>query len=118
MMKKAGIVTVGVSAALLAAAPLASAGEVNGENADNGKDKDSSKHDDWGKKNNKDKGKGGNTTCQSQSGDNEGNEGKGLVAGAGSILSSNSGQLASCNSFLNDNFSGNKLKVASPILAL
>lgn len=102
MLKKFGMVSVGVTATLLAAAPLASAHD--GGQKDSGKEKSHSV-----------KANGGNTQCAAKSGDVKDNKGKGMLA-AGSILDGNAGQILSCNSFLNNNFSGNELGVASPLL--
>lgn len=115
MLKKAGIVTVGVSAALLAASPMAFAGDAS-DSGHNGSDNDHGHHrshgDDHGKGH---KGHGkqhgiGNTQCASESGATKHNDTEGILA-LGPILNGNSGQILSCNSFLNDVASGNHINV-------
>ena len=110
MLKKAGILTVGVTAGLLAVAPIASAGE----SSDHDSDKKHSKHDDddhgkkkHSKKHDDDQRGTGNIKCDAESGDLDNDAtGEGGLAGigqvAGPVLSDNAGQLLSCNSFLND----------------
>ena len=120
MLKKAGIITVGVGAALLAAAPLASAGEYQGD--DNGGNNDHGHHsNDHGNHHghhNNGHGKQhgvGNVQCSAESGAVKGNRTEGILA-LGPILDGNAGQLLSCNSFLNDVASHNKTRIASPLL--
>ena len=123
MLKKAGLLTVGVTAGLLAVAPIASAGE--SEHYTKGDhDKDSSHDNDHGKRHHHESKKHhegdqegvGNTKCAAQSGDLENPAtGTGLVGigqVAGPVASGNAGQLLSCNSFLNDNLNGNNVSVA------
>ena len=106
MLKKFGMVSVGVTAALLAAAPLASASECH-----DGHDKGHHEghHQTGGHEN------VGNTQCAAKSGDVKNNDSKGLLAGVGPILDGNAGQILSCNSFLNDNLSNNDLNIANGI---
>lgn len=93
MLKKFGMVTVGVTAGLLAVAPMASA-------SDHGGDQDGT----------------GNIQCSAESGDlnndatGEGAIGVGQVAGP--VASGNAGQIASCNSFLNENLNDNAVSVS------
>lgn len=102
MLKKAGLVTVGVSAALLAASPMAFAGNST-DPADSGQGHHKSHESHGGH----DKQHGvGNTSCASESGDTKGNDTEGILA-LGPVLNGNSGQILSCNSFLNHNLNHN-----------
>ena len=125
MLKKAGLLTVGITAGLLAVAPIASAGESEskGDN-DHSKSWDKGDDDHHGKKKHHSDNDGGdqegtgNVKCAGEGGDastdNEGGEGLlGGVVQAGSVASGNGGQLLSCNSFLNDILNDNELNVLS-----
>ena len=110
MLKKFGMVTVGVTAGLLAVAPLASASEGHHEHKDHDKGHHKS-HDDGGQRGT------GNIKCGAEGGDldndatGEGLLGIGQVAGP--VASGNAGQLLSCNSFLNDNANDISVNVLS-----
>ena len=85
MLKKFGMVSVGVTAGLLAIAPMASASE--GHHHDGGDQRGT-----------------GNVQCAAEGGDLDNDAtGSNLGQGAGPVASGNTGQLLSCNSFLNDN---------------
>lgn len=106
MLKKFGAVSVGVTAALLAAAPLASAHEGGGHEGHHGsKGHHEASHENVG-----------NTQCAAKSGDTKDNNTKGLLAGVGPIANGNAGQIASCNSFLNDVLSHNDVNIANDLL--
>ena len=98
MLKKFGMVSVGVTAGLLAIAPMASASE--GHHHDGGDQRGT-----------------GNVQCAAEGGDLHNDAtGTGLVGlgqGAGPVASGNTGQLASCNSFLNDNLNDASINVLS-----
>ena len=114
MLKKFGMVTVGVTAGLLAVAPLASASECHDHDKDSSHDKGHHKSHGDHKKSHKSHGGSqhgtGNIQCGAEGGDldndatGEGLLGVGQVAGP--VASGNAGQLLSCNSFLNDNQPG------------
>ncbi len=97
MLKKFGMVSVGVTAGLLAIAPMASASEGH--------------HHGGGQHGT------GNVQCGAEGGDldndatGEGLLGVGQVAGP--VASGNAGQLLSCNSFLNDNLNDLSINVLS-----
>lgn len=103
MLKKFGMVSVGVTAALLAAAPLASACE-SGHDGHKGHHESSHGTD------------VGNTKCAAKSGDTKNNDTSGLLAGVGPIANGNAGQILSCNSFLNDNLNDNLNNASISIL--
>lgn len=120
MLKKAGMLTVGVTAGLLAVAPLANAGVAGDSDKDNNDDKKSSHDKDHGKKSHKgddgDQKGTGNIKCSAESGDLDNDAtGEGSLAGigqvAGPVLSNNAGQILSCNSFLNENLNDNAISV-------
>lgn len=102
MLKKIGMVGVGVTATMLAAAPFASACETSHHGDHDG---DHGHHS-------VEHGSNNNTACAAKSGDVAGNHTKGILA-LGPIANGNAGQILSCNSFLNDNFSGNDLNIAN-----
>ena len=98
MLKKFGMVSVGVTAGLLAIAPMASASEG---------------HHDGG-----DQRGTGNVQCGAENGDldNDATGGDGLIGigqVAGPVASGNTGQLLSCNSFLNDNLNDLSVNILS-----
>ena len=123
MLKKAGLLTVGVTAGLLAVAPIASAGESHDSHEKGDHDKDSSRDHDHGKKHHSKKHHDsdqegvGNIKCGAEGGDLDNDAtGTGLLGigqVAGPVLSGNTGQLLSCNSFLNDNANDISVNVLS-----
>jgi hypothetical protein len=98
VLKKFGMVSVGVTAGLLAIAPMASASE--GHHHGGG--------DQHGT---------GNIQCGAEGGDlSNDTTGTGAIAlgqAAGPVASGNAGQLLSCNSFLNDNLNDASVNVLS-----
>ncbi len=100
LLKKAGMVTVGVAATLFAAAPLASASEC---------------HDDGGHRDHESSSRHGD--CSFLGGTGEGSSGgdaNGELAGiagaaVGGIGGNNVGNIADCSSFLNHNLDGNQV---------
>jgi hypothetical protein len=123
VLKKAGLLTVGVTAGLLAVAPIASAGEAH-EKGDHDKDRESSHDKDHGKKHHSKKHHDGdqegvgNIKCGAKGGDLDNDAtGAGSLLGvgqvAGPVLSGNTGQLLSCNSFLNDNLNDLSVNILS-----
>lgn len=111
MLKKAAILTAGVGVTLLAASPLAYAGDST-DNGGGDHDHGHSKHHGHGHGDHKGN---NNTKCVAESGDVKANDTKGLLAGVGPILNGNAGQIASCNSFLNDNFSHNHVSALNDL---
>ncbi len=98
MLKKFGMVSVGVTAGLLAIAPMASASEGHHHGGDDQRGT-------------------GNIQCSAEGGDLDNDAtGSNLGQGAGPIASNNAGQLASCNSFLNDNANDISVNVLSSVL--
>jgi hypothetical protein len=114
VLKKFGMVTVGVTAGLLAVAPLASASECHDDGGhDKGHHKSHHKSDGGG-----DQRGTGNVQCGAEGGDldNDATGGNGLIGVgqvAGPVASGNAGQLLSCNSFLNDNLNDLSINVLS-----
>lgn len=88
MLKKFGMVAVGVTAGLLTVAPMASATEGH--------------HDE---------GHDGGITCSAEGGDLDASADGSLAGIAAPVGSGNTGQLLSCNSFLNDNLNGNQVSI-------
>ena len=108
MFKKFGIVTVGITAGLLAAAPLASAGEAPEHGG----------HDNGGHHGeHKGEHKGGGSDCNVTGGSAEANggiEGDSFLGNAlaqAPIGGANLGNIV-CNDILNDNLSGNNVAVS------
>ena len=101
MFKKFGIVTVGITAGLLAAAPLASAGEAPEHGGHGGHHGD----------------KGGSSDCNVTGGSSEANGGidgdsfLGNAVAQAPIGGANLGNIV-CNDILNDNLSGNNVAVS------
>ena len=95
MLKKFGMVSVGITAGLLAVAPMASATE-----SDSGDQEGT-----------------GNIQCSAENGDlSNDTEGEGLVGigqVAGPVASGNTGQALSCNAFLNDLINDNEVNILS-----
>ena len=120
MLKKAGIVTAGVTAALLAAAPLASAGEYHG---DYDKDRDSSKDRDGDRDRDRDRDRGFgdvdgefNNQCLSEAGDvSNDTAGVGGLLGIGQVLgpvaSGSNVDILNCSNILNNVLSDNAISV-------
>ena len=98
MLKKFGMVSVGITAGLLAVAPMASASEGHHDGDQDGT---------------------ANIKCDAESGDIDNDAtGEGAIAlgqVAGPVASGNAGQLLSCNAFLNDilndNLNDNEISV-------
>ncbi len=94
MIKKLGLVTVGVTAGLMAAAPLASATTTHHDGGDEG-----------------------SSSCSFTGGTGEGSRGgdaNGALAGiggaaVGGIGGNNIANIADCSDFLNDNLNGNQV---------
>ncbi|MDD7967599.1 hypothetical protein [Actinomycetospora lemnae] len=101
MFKKAGVVTVAVTAGLLAAAPFASAGEAHSDDHDHDHKKKSHHHDD-------------SSDCNVTGGSAEANGGISGDSVLGNVLAqapiggANIGNIV-CNDILNDNLSGNSV---------
>jgi len=112
VFKKLGMVTVGVTAGLLAAAPLASAGEAHDHHGDDHK-KNSHHDDDHGSTS----GAGAGDDCNVTGGEAEANGGIEGDAILGNVLAqvpvggNNVGNLT-CNSILNDNLSDNDVAIS------
>jgi len=123
VLKKFGMVTVGVTAGLLAVAPLASASECHDNDHDKGHHKSHGEHKSHGdhKKGHKSHGGSqdgtGNIQCGAEGGDLDNDAtGTGALAlgqGLGPVASNNAGQLLSCNSFLNHNLNDLSINVLS-----
>ncbi len=96
MFKKVGIVTVGVTAGLMAAAPFASAGEAP---QNDHHDRHASSDCDFT----------GGTGEGSRGGDANGDLAGIAGAAVGGIGGNNIGNIADCSSFLNDNLNGNSV---------
>jgi hypothetical protein len=99
VIKKVGMVTVGITAGLLAAAPFASAGEAHGH--------DGGHHGGHGHH--------GSSDCNINGGNAEANGGIGGDAGVGALAQAPVGANALnlvCSNVLNDNLSGNALSVS------
>ena len=93
MIKKLGVVTFGVAAGLMAAAPFASATECH--------ESDHHEVESTSDSNN----------CNVSAGDVTGNAGSGALLGVGSALDGNANQILSCNDILNGNLSGNSATI-------
>ena len=108
MFKKLGVVTVGVTAGLLAVAPLASAGEAS---HDSDRSHSHGDHDGGHKKKHH-----GGSDCNVTGGSAEANGGIGGDSVLGNVLAqapvggANIGNIV-CNDILNDNLSGNNVAV-------
>jgi hypothetical protein len=102
MFKKAGTVTIAVTAGLLAAAPFASAGEAHDHDGDHhGKKKHGHESSDCNVV-------GGEAEAN---GGIEGNAGLGNVLGQLPVGGNNVGNIV-CNDILNDNLSGNDVAIS------
>jgi hypothetical protein len=105
VFKKFGIVTVGITAGLLAAAPLASAGEAPEHGGHGGHHGEHGEH------------KGGGSDCNVTGGSAEANGGISGDSFLGNALAqapiggANLGNIV-CNDILNDNLSGNNVAVS------